>query len=163
MITGVTALHAQTSDISTTDSIEITADKMIAKRNDASTEFIGNVVVIQKESTIKADRIKLFFNEDSDLDNIKDDNPQGRINKIIANGNVEYTSLDRQAFADKAVYLAADETLTLTGNSPKVKTGSSYVTGERIIVYQQQDQVIVEGGSSQRVEALFNPEDRKTE
>lgn len=135
--------------------IHVVSDKMIALKDESSAEFIGNVTVTRDESILKADHIKIYF----ETDNTK--NSESNIKQIVAQGNVEYSSLDRKATADKAVYSAIDETLILTGNTPKVVTGQSYVSGEKIIVYQKTDQVVVEGGGTQRVEAIFNPEDNK--
>lgn len=138
--------------------LHVTSDQMIALKETSMVEFVGNVRATHQDSVMLADSIKVYFNETSKTDG---DNPQSNVKKIVSTGNVRYTAGDRQAFADQAVYTAADETLVLTGKSPKLQTGESFVTGKKITLYRNDDKVLVESDGSQRVEALFNPEDNE--
>ncbi len=138
-------------------SIKISSDKMTARQDDTQAEFSGNVVVHYQNAVINADNLIIYF--DSSDGSTKAEPEQNQIEKIIAQGNVIYSAQDRKAYADKAVFTAADQTLVLTGGTPRVTTGTSFVTGEKITVYQKTDQVIVQGGQTSRVEAVFNPED----
>ena len=81
------------------------------------------------------------------------------VKKIVSTGNVRYIAGEQKAYADKAVYTAKDEILILSGKSPKLTTGSSFVTGKKITLFRLQDKVLVESEDSKRVEAFFNPED----
>lgn len=145
--------------------LHIVSDKMIAQRDNAMVEFIGNAKATQTDSVLLADSIKIFFSENADQaadPNLKN-KQQGNIKQIIATGNVDYTSGDRKAFADKAVYTTVDGTLILTGEAPKLVTGTSFVTGKKITLFRNQDRILVESDGNKRVEALFNPEDKPTE
>ncbi|MCF6245813.1 MAG: hypothetical protein L3J69_00485 [Desulfobacula sp.] len=137
----------------------VVSDKMVAKKNTSMVEFIGNVKVTRDDSIMLADSIKIFFNENNNTNNKKDDSPQNNVKKIVSIGNIRYTAGEHKAFADRAVYTTADGILVLTGKSPKLVTGSSFVTGKKITLFRKQDKVIVESDGTQRVEALFNPED----
>lgn len=137
--------------------LQIISDKMIAQQDTAMVEFIGNVKATRIDSTIFADSIKIFFSD------VKEKDAQTNVSKIVSTGNVKYTAGERKAFADKAVFTTQDEILILTGNSPKLVTGSSFVTGNKITLFRKQDKVIVESDGSKRVEAVFNPEDTITE
>ncbi len=155
----IQSAYSQTDIESSKAPLHIVSDKMIAQRDQSMVEFIGNVKATQEDSIVLADSIKVFFNDTS-----KDKNPEGEdarsnVKKIISTGNVEYTAGERKAFADKAVYTTENETLILTGESPKLVTGSSFVTGKKITLYRNQDKVLVESDGKKRVEALFNPED----
>jgi len=86
-----------------------------------------------------------------------------RIKQVVAVDNVEYTAGNRKAFADKAVYTAADDTLILTGREVRLLTGTSWVSGKKITLFRNQDRVMVESDGKSRVQALFNPEDRPAE
>jgi len=88
------------------------------------------------------------------------ENKQGNIKKIIATGNVRYSTGNKKAFSDKAVYTTDNEIIVLTGKSPTVKMGNSFVTGKKITLFKKDSRVIVESGKKRRVEALFNSEDR---
>ena len=159
----VTVSAQETSSSAVEDaSLHVTSDRMIAKRDSAMVEFIGNVEAVRLDAVITADSIKVFFNQDDDKEAGKAETdaetPQSHVKKIIATGNVVYTSEDRRAEADKAVYTADDEVLVLTGKAPKLITGKNYVVGKKITLFRQEDQVVVESDSTKRVEALFIPE-----
>lgn len=136
--------------------LHVLSDQMIARRDTSMVEFIGDVKATWQDNILLSDSVEVYFNEQSGND---DNSPQSNIKKIISTGNVRYTSGERKAFADKAVYTAHDDVLVLTGKAPKLVTGSSFVTGKKITLFRQQDKVIVESDGSKRVEALFNPED----
>ncbi len=152
-----TALPAgsQTADPPPEEPLHIESDRMIARKDQSMVEFIGNVKARRLNSLLLADSMKIFFMDEP----AADENSQTRIKQIISTGNVEYTEGNRKGFADKAVYSTADETLILTGTSPRLVTGSSFITGKKITLFRNQDRVVVESDGSQRVEALFNPED----
>lgn len=142
-------------------SLHVVSDKMVAKRESSNVEFIGNVKATRIDSVIQADSLQVFFNESgsqTDADSPQDPN-QGNVKKIVAAGNVRYTAGERKAFADKAVYTAQNQVLVLTGKTAKLMTGTSFVTGKKITLYRAEDKVVVESDGSNRVEALFNPED----
>jgi lipopolysaccharide export system protein LptA len=135
--------------------LHIVSDKMIAQKDTSMVEFIGNVKATREDSIIFADSIQIFFVSDENKTNDK----QSKVEKIISAGNVKYTAGEQQAFADKAVYTTKDEILILTGKSPKLITGSSFVTGKKITLFRKTNKVIVESDGNKRVEAVFNPED----
>ncbi|MBF0113299.1 MAG: hypothetical protein HQK74_11300, partial [Desulfamplus sp.] len=54
---------------------------------------------------------------------------------------------------------STDQKIVLTGDSPRVTTGDSYITGNVITLFQESGKVMVEGGKERRVEALFNSQD----
>lgn len=142
--------------------LHVTSNKMVAVQNTSMVEFIGDVKATRLDSILLADSVKVYFNQQAREDKGKkeDSTVQSNLKKIISEGNVRYTAGERKAFADKAVYTARDDSLVLTGKSPKLVTGSSFVTGKKITWFRQQDKVIVESDGNSRVEALFNPEDK---
>ncbi|MBF0232107.1 MAG: hypothetical protein HQK62_09320 [Desulfamplus sp.] len=135
--------------------LHITSDSMLVEKESAIITFSGNVVATQSDSVIKSDTIIVLLFTDTE----KKAHPANRnqeIKSITASGNVKFTSGNRTAFADKAIYTASDQKIILTGGAPRVMTGESYVTGKKIILFQDSGKVIVEGGKDKRVEALFN-------
>ena len=139
--------------------LHIVSDKMVAQKDTSMIEFMGNVKATRADSVVFADSIKIYYIEDN---KDKGSDAQSNVKKIVSTGNVKYVDGDRKAFADKAVFTTKDEKLILTGKSPKLITGSSFVTGKKITFFKLQDKVIVESEGSKRVEALFNPEDNIT-
>ena len=149
-------VFSQTQNDSKQAPLHVVSDKMVAQKDTSVVEFIGNVKATQKDSIVFADSIKIYFVDDN---KDKGSGTQSNVKKIVSTGNVKYTAGERKAFADKAVYTTKDEILILTGKSPKLITGSSFVTGKKITLFRLQDKVIVESDGTKRVEAFFNPED----
>ncbi|MEN8210689.1 MAG: LptA/OstA family protein [Thermodesulfobacteriota bacterium] len=150
---------AQASKEKSQKPLHVVSDKMTAQEQSSMVEFSGNVKAVLEDATVFADSIKIYFNDDKRK---KESADQSSVKEIISTGNVKYISKERKAFADKAVYTTKDEILILTGKSPKLITGSSFVTGTKITLFRKQDKVIVESDGAKRVEALFNPEDNIT-
>ncbi|WP_291459704.1 LptA/OstA family protein [Desulfobacula sp.] len=154
-------VYSQTQNEADKAPLHVVSDKMIAQQNASMVEFIGNVKATREDSIVFADSIKIYFVDDS---TDKDNSAQSNVKKIVSTGNVRYTAGKQKAFADKAVYTTHDEILVLTGKSPKLITGTNFVTGKKITLFRNQDKVIVESdGTKKRVEAFFNPEDNITD
>ena len=136
-------------------SLHVVSDKMVALQDSSMVEFIGNVKATHEDSVILADSIQVYFRTTE-----SGQNDQSRVKKIVSTGNVHYTSGERQAFADKMVYTTEDEVLVLTGKSPKLLTGKSWVTGKKITLFRKDDRAVVESDPESRVEAFFDPQDQ---
>lgn len=140
------------------DAIHVTSDTMISERNTGFIEFSGNACATDGESVIKADFIKIFLYKQNEHPPIGE--KKQNIKKIIALGNVRYTSGNKKAFSDKAVYTTKNQIIVLTGKAPTVTMGASFVTGKKITLFQKDSRVMVESGKQRRVQALFNSKDR---
>ena len=70
--------------------------------------FEDNVVAVQTDRTLKADRLEVYFDQEA-----------SQIKEMICLGHVEIIQGENQSFADKAVYNARDQKLVLTGR-PKI-------------------------------------------
>ncbi len=70
--------------------------------------FNNNVVAIQDQQQLKADKIEVFF--DPDMKSIK---------KMICSGNVEIIEKENKTFAEQAIYDAITKKITLSGR-PKL-------------------------------------------
>ncbi len=138
--------------------LRITSDSMLVEKISSIIQFSGNVVVTQQNTVINADSITVTLFTDEEKKAQKSD-PKQDVKEMIASGNVKFSSDNRSAFADQAIYTASDQKLVLTGDAPRIITGESYVTGKKIILYQNSGKVIVEGDKIKRVEALFDAKD----
>ncbi|WDP93137.1 MAG: hypothetical protein HUN04_02490 [Desulfobacter sp.] len=135
--------------------LHVISDEMIAEQNNSTVEFIGNVKATREDSVLLADSVKVFFHTSETRKE-----GQSNVKKIVATGNVEYTAGERKALADKAVYTTADEVLVLTGESPKLLTGKSWVTGKKITLFRLEERVMVESDGRKRVQAFFDSQDQ---
>lgn len=140
------------------DEIHVTADRLKSDRNAQYAEFTGNVVVTRSDSVLTCEQVKIIYSEKSKKDKPKTDS--GAIDQIIATGNVVITFEDKVAVSDQAVYHATDDTIVLTGNKPKVTSGKSFVSGEKITLNRTSGKIFVDSGESTRVNAEFHPGDK---
>ena len=133
--------------------VHISSDKMLAGLDPNIVVFSGNVKAVRENSTLFADSMKVYFKlgEEKGL--------QNRISKIVATGNVRYIAEDKRAFSDQAVYMVNEGTLVLEGKNTRLETGKSFITGNKITMFRQDEKIIVESDSHKRVQATLQAED----
>ena len=68
-----------------------------------------------------------------------------RLLKAIAVGNVKLNQADKFVTCERAELMQADRTVTLTGNAVMWQ-GDNRVTGERVVIYLNDNQAEVFGG-----------------
>lgn len=131
------------------DPIYITSDRMEADRQKNVLVYIGQVVAIQGDMTLRSDKLTTYF--DPDLQQIK---------QAIAEGKqVRMTQGDRTATGTRAVYDGVLQTITMTG-SPVVRQANSEISGSKIIYFMVEDKVVVESGKDvDRVRGTIFPEE----
>lgn len=136
--------------------IEIVGEKTIADLTASTVEWIGNVHARQGNTSIKADRMKIFYRK-----GIDGQNPSGEeaLEKIVASGNVEIKFDNRLAVTQEAVYKVAERLFVMTGPGSKVTSGKNSVVGDKITFDRTNSRVKVEGG----VKALIYPGDKGIE
>ncbi len=96
----------------------------------------------------------MFYNDQVDDEKLS----KTSVKKIIASGNVNIELEGKTAKCDQAVYLTNSNSLVLTGGEPRVQIGNNYITGNKITLYQDTGQVIVDGG----VKAEFQPDEKNS-
>ncbi len=132
--------------------IHITADRLESNHKQRWIEFIGNVMATQDDVVITADRMKVFYKLGGHTSI-----GAGTIEKIISQGNVKivFDNESKTAVAEKAVYLADQKVLELSGGDPRVWSGKNVVRGKKITVFQAENQTLVEGAGKDQVEATL--------
>ena len=111
----------------------ITSERLELDYKEFVVAFDENVHVTDPQFVMTADRVLVF------LENTN------QIKRIIALGNVVISQTDRHATCDKAVYEKGTEQVTLTG-SPVLTRGNDRVTGSEIVVYMNDQRVVVKNG-----------------
>lgn len=97
------------ADGAQSETVTITSDgPMIIDQALSVATFEDNVVAIQGDQTLKSDRMEIYFDE-----------TMSGIKKMICLGNVEIVQGGNRSFANKAIYNAIDQKLTLSGR-PKL-------------------------------------------
>jgi lipopolysaccharide export system protein LptA len=128
--------------------IEITAKELVAERKERRVIFKGDVIAVQNNLFIYSDSLVAEYDE------------EGRaVAKIEAEGNVKVVQEGvREARGDKAVFINADQTVELSGNTV-VSEGDSRLLGEKLIIYIAENRSVILGGENGRVKAIINPEE----
>ncbi|MFH0812611.1 MAG: lipopolysaccharide transport periplasmic protein LptA [Pseudomonadota bacterium] len=129
---------------SSSQPINITSDRMEADNRNRTVNFLGNVVAKREDMVIFSDRLLTFYNK------------EGKIDKIIAQGNVKINQNDRMATCVEATFFQPSQKIVLTGK-PKVWQGNNIITGEKITILLIEDKMDIEGGKQNRVNATIYP------
>jgi lipopolysaccharide transport protein LptA len=89
------------------------------------------------------------------LNSEKEQNDEEMLKKIVATGNVNITSEQFIAKAEKLEYDTASMTVVLIGDNSTVINGKNSITGSKIILYQKDGRIKVLGGKNKRIKAEF--------
>jgi lipopolysaccharide export system protein LptA len=109
----------------------ITSDRLTFDYRNRFALFEQNVVVVDAELRITADKMTVNFDEKND------------VQLIQAEGRVVIVQEDKQARSAKAVYEVAQGTIVLTG-SPEVTRGRDVLTGDTITFWRDENRMKVE-------------------
>jgi len=140
--------------------IKITSNRLEVDDAALTVIFIGQVKAVQGETILYCDRMVVHY--------LKSDAPAGaeeteatrEISQINAYGHVKLLRGDRKAYGREGVYEMAGNRVILTG-SPRLTQGPNVITGDKVIVYLDEDRAEVEGGR-QGVEAVITPGSSET-
>ncbi|GLK53156.1 LptA/OstA family protein [Maricaulis virginensis] len=117
--------------------------------------WTGNVNVVQGTSSLRADRIEVFF--DGQSTGSGPTGNLGNIERIVATGNVFYTTPEQRARGDRGVYLLAEETITLTGDVV-ITQGEDVFTATRFVTdLVTGNSSFGEAGDGERVRMVIHP------
>ena len=139
--------------------IHVRADKAVTSIDAGETEFIGNVQVTRGDVHITAERMKIFYKQDSKSGQ-GEGSIKASIKTIVATGNVKITKDNLVALSETAAYEAESDILILTGNDSKVISGTSSITGSKFTLYQATEDIIVESSEQNQVKTVFYPGSR---
>lgn len=138
--------------------LHITADSLVASQNNQHIIFSGHVIALYELTTIMSDKLQVYYSDHVDKEQLNN----ASVKKIIASGNVQIELEGKTAKCDQAVYLTSTNSLTLTGEETRLQSENSYITGNKIIIYQNTGQIIVDGSDDKRVNAVFQPEEKNS-
>lgn len=128
------------------EAITITSDRMELDQQKNTVIYMGNVVTVRGNITMKSDTLTATYNPE-----------MKRLTEVVAEGNLEVTQGNRIATGTKAIFNSNNNSVVLTGD-PVVRQGNSKISGARIILFINEDRGVVEGGT-QRVKAVIFPDE----
>jgi lipopolysaccharide export system protein LptA len=149
--------------------VQIEATALEVRDKNKTATFSGNVQVVQGDTTMKCQRLVVFYGEEVGIAQNANPppkpasdakkNPQN-IRRIEARGGVTVVTKDQNASGDLGVYDLIAKTITLTGNVV-VSQGQNVIHGERVVVDTVSGNAKVEssgqggGATPSRVRALI--------
>jgi len=129
--------------------VTVDADKLERFGKEGLAIFTGNVVARQANSVQYADRMEVYLDEKGD-----------RVLRTVSTGNVRIITKDcRTGTARRAEYYDIEQRVVLLGGA-RVWQDDNVVSGETITIYLSQDRSVVQGGTQERVKAVFFPKEQ---
>jgi lipopolysaccharide export system protein LptA len=125
--------------------VEITSDRLDLDQAAGSAVFTGGVKVGQGALRLAADRVEVFYDEAST-------EPTGKVQRMVATGNVTLANGTEAAEADHAVYEVAAGTIAMDGNV-LLTQGQNALSSEKLNIDLNKGTGQLEG----RVQTIFVP------
>jgi len=147
----------------TNQPIEIAADSLEVQQNQQLAVFIGNVQVIQGEMRLKANRLTVYYSDDTATRKAKSTDSAPQISKIDAVGNVFLSSPRETAKGEKGTYDVLNKKINLFGNVVLTQ-GKNVLRGQKMTLDLLSGKSRIEGGSGTsggRVRGIFVPQKKK--
>ena len=147
--------------------VQISADAAEYFNKEGLVVFTGNVVVVQADSTMTAERIEMSFEVPAPAAGqptagIGAPANAQRITKIVAEQKVTFRQVDpetkkeRYATGDKGVYDVDRGLVTMSGN-PRLWEGKNVIVGDEMVFHIEEKKVTVKG----KVNLTVYPDDLK--
>ena len=107
--------------------------------------YKGAVVATQGDMKLESETLTVALGEHG----------PDQLKEVVASGNVRLSKGQRRATAGHAVFDQTRHTVVLSENAV-LQDGPNQITGQRVMVYLDEERSVVEGGSG-RVQALLFP------
>jgi lipopolysaccharide export system protein LptA len=128
--------------------VAITCSRLTYADGERKAHFEDNVVAKEADITITARQMDAFL-EARGKTSANRSTTAGKLEKIVATGEVVATQPQRRAEGEHLVYTAADDKFVLTGGSPSIfDAEQGKITGVSLTFFRHDDRVLVEGNSS---------------
>lgn len=128
--------------------IRVNADRSEVLDKDRKVILIDNVDITQGTARLRADVVTLEYGSGGETTTSGLSSNFGDIRTMTARGNVFYVTPDLKANGDLGIYVAATDTITLTGNVVMVR-GEDVAKGESLVMELSEGKTTLDGGDSQ--------------
>ncbi len=135
---------------SSREPISVTADTLEFDYRTRVLTYKGNVTATQGDMTLQSATLSVSL----------DDHAENRVKEVVAEGAVRLSKGTRWATAGRAVFDQASRTAVLSQDAV-LHEGPNQVSGERVVVYLDEERSVVEGGTG-RVKAVLYPPKEET-
>lgn len=130
------------------DSVKVESDRLSYSGKSKNSIFEGNVVAYYQDLVIHADKMTVTFTEKKDVE------------KILCDGNVKIVKGDMYSLSESAEFKVKENVAILRKNV-KVWQGENYLEGDEVILYNDDEKIVVNKSDTSRVKIIFNPEGEK--
>jgi lipopolysaccharide export system protein LptA len=132
--------------------VTIRSDRLTYADSERNVQFEGGVQAKRADLTITATRMDVFLEPRGESSAAKSLAEAGRVDHIVAQGQVVITQPNRRATGDQLVYTAPDDKFALTGGPPSIFDAEhGKITGVSLTFFRRDDRVLVEGSASSPV------------
>lgn len=141
------------------DPVKIEANSLEVRDKEKVAVFIGNVVVVQGDTTMRCKELVVFYDQENKPGAMKTAQPgpggQQSIRRLEARGGVVVTQKEQTASGQTGIFDMKSNTITLDGGVT-IAQGQNILRGARLVVDVATGAARVESGKG-RVEGLFVP------
>lgn len=124
--------------------VTISADRLDYSDDGRKASYLGNVVLQTEETTLRADRLDVYFSAGVTAGTSAE---SSQIDRAVAEGHVSVAQPTRRATSERAEYSATQGKILLTGGPPAVVDAvQGYTTGRRLTLFLHDDTIFVDGG-----------------
>ncbi len=121
--------------------VTIRADRLEGFEQGRKASYRGNVQLQTENTTLKADRVDLYFSTTANLE-------ASEVERAVADGHVTVVEPTRHASGEHAEYYAAPGKILVTGGPPALyDTEKGFTTGQRLTFFIHDDRLLVDGGN----------------
>jgi lipopolysaccharide export system protein LptA len=127
--------------------VTITCQRLSYIDAERKVHFEGGVIARGGDVTIASQQMEAFLlPAGSEVGTAKMPDATGRLDRIVAEGQVVITQPSRRAAGEKLVYSVTPDTFVLTGGPPSIFDAErGKITGDSLTFYRRDDRVVVEG------------------
>src|SRR5437660_3714506 len=126
--------------------VTITSTRLTYADSERKVHLAGGVLVKGAEMTVTAKQMDVILLPRTQASTNQSLAGEGRLDKIVANGNVVIQQPARRATGEKLVYSASEDKFVLTGGSPSIFDAEhGQITGDSLTFYKRDDRALVEG------------------
>lgn len=130
---------------SSREPISVSADALEFDYRTRVLTYKGGVEVTQGDMKLQSETLRVAL----------DDHAENGVKEVVADGQVRVSKGTRWATGGRAVFDQAQHTVVLSQDAV-VHDGPNQVSGDRVVVYLDQERSVVEGGNG-RVKAVLFP------
>jgi lipopolysaccharide export system protein LptA len=143
--------------------LDIAADGQDFTNSQCQSIWRGNVEALQADARLRTDLLKVFF-ESKPTKPGSSNTACGDLQRIEAEGSIYYATPQQKVHGDNAVYVAANDTLTVTGDVVATQ-GQNVMRGQRMVINTKTGEGHMVGAATgrnqpNRVRGVFYPNEK---